>query len=250
MKIAIILMSLNVCGFLAAYFYRGRHFNAKVYDATMCLTAAMMFAIIVFDFMPHLFADFTANSEHIHSHEHQHEHSVIGEISSIKVGIFIFLILFGYTFQTMLERAISHSFTHKLENLALIVGMFLHAFTESAVLYDGQSVLNKSLFTGILLHSIPLSFVIAYTLLSKTNIKMAVLWFAIFLMAVPCGIYSNSMVLHVPKILLWISIFISGLMLHVIWHIWENVKAKSWTNYIMLAFGLAIGFGVTWFHGH
>ena len=256
MIIALSLIFINVLGFAFAYFFRERNFSQSLYNSIICLTAAMMFSIVVFDFLPHVFSDFTSldhphegheHCEHDHGHSHNHGFEW-SELNYVKVLIFGLLLVAGNFLQIYAEKGIQKKLQHKFENATLIFAMFLHSFSESAVLYDAYNQLNKSLFVGIILHTLPLSFVLAYTILSRSSSKMSALWFGVYLLSIPIGLISNQLMSDIPNVFQWISILVSGMVLHVIWHIWETVKDKSTKNYLFLSLGVVLGYIITCFH--
>lgn len=249
MKITLVLIFINLIGFILAFVLRNKKLSSNVYDSIVCLTAAMMFSIVLFDFLPHVFFDFIQYGALEMHHEHNHEHD-IHSLNYSRIALFFVLLLFGYLLQLFLEQYVQSRFEKKLENGMLIFAMFLHSFSESAVLYDSHQKLNESLLTGIIFHSVPLSFVLAYTILSRTSFKMSVLWFLIFLASIPLGIVSNKFMQASPQVFQWSSIIVSGVVLHVIWHIWGSIKQKTKLSYILLGMGLLFGYGVTLFHKH
>lgn len=245
-----LVVAINVVGFLIALYFKNRHFPQSWYEATLCLTASLMFSILAFDFLPHMFGDFTATEACAHHHDHAHEHHHSVNIDWVKAVIFGVLLVCGNFFQVVTEKILHKKLSLRFENGVLIFVMFLHSFSESSLLFDASSSLNKSLLTGILLHSAPLAFVVANTLLMRTSLKFSLIWFAIFLSAVPFGVMVNNEAHAMPVVFQWVSIFVTGMMMHVIWHLWESVKDKSYKSYLLVGLGLALGYGITLFHNH
>jgi hypothetical protein len=70
----------------------------------------------------------------------------------------------------------------------------------------------------------------------------------VFVIAVPLGVFGNRYVSEMPMLFLYLSVFIAGVMLHVVWHIWEEVKNKNTLSYVLLVVGLGLGYLITWAH--
>jgi hypothetical protein len=245
-----LVVAINIVGFLLALYFKNKHFPQSWYEAALCVTASLMFSILAFDFLPHMFGDFTATVVCDHPHDHAHEHHHSSSIDWVKVAIFAVLLVCGNFFQVVTEKVLHKKLSIRFENGVLIFVMFLHSFSESSLLFDVSSTLNKSLLTGIILHSAPLAFVIANTILMRTTLKFSVIWFVIFLLAVPIGVVVNKEAHTMPVVFQWVSIFVTGMMMHVIWHLWESIKDKSYKSYLLVGLGLALGYGITLFHSH
>lgn len=245
-----LLILLCIGAFGLAYYFRDKHFSPKIYDAITCFSASLIIGIVLFDFLPHQFADFLldSNSEHMHDGHCTHDQDL--SASYTQYLVFGGLVLGGLIFQVFLERMFHFKFSNRFENGMLVLGLFLHSFSEVSVLFDAQEQLNKALFTGILFHKLPISFVLAYTLLSRTSFKKSAIWFSVFLISVPLGMICNSYMHQFSGVFNLVSIFVSGMMLHVVWHILGGVKTNEKLNITVLVLGAILAYCITLFHAH
>ena len=245
-----ILIGLSLLAFALAYYFKDRHFSDKLYDSITCFGSALIIGVVLFDFLPHQYADFfSSDSGHDH-HGHEHHHSHETSFDFVKLCWFGLMVLAGVLFQLAIEKVFHVKFSHKFENGMLVLGMFLHSLSEVSILYDSAANLDKSLFTAILFHKVPLAFVLAYSLLSRSSVKMSMFWFALFITSIPLGLVCNQFAAGFPNMFNLFSVFVSGMMLHVVWHILETVKTRGTVNYILVFGGLGAGYLITLFHAH
>ena len=88
----------------------------------------------------------------------------------------------------------------------------------------------------------------ANTLLKDLGDKKGTFYFLVFMLSVPVGFALNRILANSGLVFGLASIFISGMMLHVIWHMLEVVKQKNIASWVLLVAGVLIGYGLTLFH--
>ena len=255
MHVLLTLLALSIIAFLIAFVFRNKKLNETIYDAITCLGATIILGVIVFDFIPHLFNDFPFNSQEIdlhHGHDHSHHghHHEKSNFTWSGSSLFSLLIIVGFFLQLGLEKWVIKKHNHILSDWILVIGLFLHSFSEVALLHDQSNQLNQSLFLGILCHKLPVAFILAYTLLKDVSIKKALMGYGVFMLSIPLGLLFNDFMSNSGVIFNLISVLITGMILHVIWHMIEAIKTKKVINWIMIFIGLAIGYSLTLFHVH
>lgn len=248
------LIGLSALAFVLAYMVRNKNLPPSLYDGILCFGGAVILGVTVFDFIPHLYVDFPflAESQHQHDlhHDHQHNHQHNEHWNGLKFGAFGLLLVIGFVAQFLLEKSLGKKQTDQSQHLFLVLGLFLHSFSETVVLQDELDHINKALFTGILFHKLPISFILAYTLLSTTTLKNSLLGFGFFVLSIPMALVSHFFMIGNPAILNPISVLVSGVLLHVVWHLFESLKTKSLKIWGILALGLGFGYAITLFHTH
>ena len=141
-----------------------------------------------------------------------------------------------------------HSEDHAILPMALMVGMFIHAFIEGIPLANEQEIFSPYLL-GILVHNIPISFILGAFLFSNQKKKISfpsVLIISLFALASPLGMllgqYFNpewqpyflaivgGIFLHISSVIIFesnknhnvdwrkIGLVISGIVLALIFH--------------------------------
>lgn len=242
------LIGLSVVAFVLAYLLRNRNFPQSIYDGILCFGGAVILGVTLFDFVPHLYADFPFFGGHEHHDHHGHHHDE--QWNWLKSSVFGLILIGGFISQILLEKFLGKKNKHEFQHVFLVIGLFLHSFSETVILHDEFDNINKALFTGILLHKLPISFILAYTLISTTTLKNSLFGFGFFLLAIPLGLASNSFMVDNPTILNLISVFVAGMLLHVVWHLLESLKSKNVRNLVVLIAGLGFGYAITLFHMH
>jgi len=189
-----ILLILSVLlGIILGYFF-GK--GQKLAKRLLAISAGFLLSITVLEVFPSIF------------HEHNHGIGIW-----ILVGVVLQLVLEGLT------KGFEHGhFHHKTQNdkifpIALIVGMFIHAFVEGIPLSNMSNEITPYL-QGILVHNLPISFVMgAFLLNGGYNKKVAWAVISIFTLASPLGMligeYFNS------KYHAYILAIVSGIFLHI-----------------------------------
>ena len=252
MAVLIILISLSLLAFGLAYVLRNRQLPETTYNAISTFGAAIILAVVVFDFLPHLFADFpffnTGEShDHHHHHEHYHDHGVV-DFSWSKFSVFSGLLLTGFFLQLGLENWVIKRQKHAWANWILVIGLLLHSFSEVALLHNQENILQEKLFLGILIHKLPVAFILAYTLIKDFGLKKAMVGFGVFMFSIPLGLVFNDLMISTGNLFNIVSVLIIGMILHVLWHMLEVIKSKNTLSWIMLILGLVTGFSITLFH--
>lgn len=252
MSVLIILLSLSLLAFALAYFLRNRHLPETTYHAISIFGAAVILGVVVFDFLPHLFLDFpffNDHSHHNHSGHHHHDHNSHSEsFNWNKFSLFSGLLLVGFVLQLALENWVVKKQKHALGDWVLVTGLFLHSFSEVALLHNQENILQEKLFLGILFHKLPVAFILAYTLIKDFGIKKATIGFGVFMLSVPLGLLFNNFMSDSGTFFNLVSVLITGMILHVLWHMLEAVKNKNVLSWVMLLLGLLVGYSVTLFH--
>ena len=176
-------------------------------------------------------------------------------IEDANIGLWI---VFGVLLQMFLEnltKGFEHGHFHyercNILPLGLILGMFIHAFIEGIPLareYDEHS----SYLLGILVHNLPISFVLgAFLLREKKNKIVALITILFFAAASPLGMLLGE---HMnPK---WNSYFLAlsgGIFLHIssviIFESNKNHK-MDWEKILLVILGVFIGILGHIFHEH
>lgn len=244
-----ILIGLSILAFGLAYYFRDKHFSTQLYDSITCFGSALIIGVVLFDFLPHQYSDFVSTSD-VHEHHHGHHHHHSASVDWLKLLWFGAIVIAGVLFQLGIEKAFHVKLSTKFENGMLVLGMFLHSLSEVSVLYDAGANLDKALFTAIIFHKVPLAFILAYSLLSRSSVKMSMFWFAIFMSSIPIGLVCNQYASGFPVAFNVIAVFVSGMMLHVVWHILDAVKDRNTLNYSLFFGGVICGYLITLFHSH
>ena len=128
----------------------------------------------------------------------------------------------GVLLQMLLEnltKGFEHGhFHHHTEGknilpLALIIGLFIHAFLEGIPLANEKEVLSPYL-TGILVHNIPISFILgAFLVKNKKFSASAFLIIAIFALASPFGLFLGQY--FNPNLEVYFLALVGGIFLHI-----------------------------------
>ena len=177
------------------------------------------------------------------------------KVEDENIGLWI---VFGVLLQMFLEnltKGFEHGHFHyercNILPVGLILGMFIHAFIEGIPLareYDEHS----SYLLGILVHNLPISFVLgAFLLIEKKNKIVALITILFFAAASPLGMLLGE---HMnPK---WNSYFLAlsgGIFLHIssviIFESNKNHK-MDWEKILIVILGVFIGILGHIFHEH
>ena len=144
-----------------------------------------------------------------------------------------------------------HSEGKNILPLALMIGMFIHAFLEGIPLANEKEVLSPYL-TGILVHNIPISFILgAFLVKNKKFSASAFLIIAIFALASPLGLilgrYFN------PDLEVYFLALVGGIFLHISSVIiFESSKNHNfdWKKIGLVALGVLLAMTGHLFHRH
>jgi len=192
----LLILSVLLGIILGKIFGKGQEFAKKL----LAISAGFLLSITVMEVFPTIF----------HDHNHEHHHS-IGVW--ILVGVVLQLVLEGLT------KGFEHGhFHHKTEDnkifpIALVAGMFIHAFVEGIPLSNMPNEITPYL-QGILVHNLPISFVMgAFLLNGGYNKKIAWVIISTFALASPLGMligdYFN------PKYHTYVLAIVGGIFLHI-----------------------------------
>lgn len=144
-----------------------------------------------------------------------------------------------------------HSDEKNILPLALMVGLFVHAFLEGIPLANETEVMSPYL-TGILVHNIPISFILgAFLVKNKKFSASAFLIIAIFALASPMGLvlgkYFN------PDLKIYFLAIVGGIFLHISSVIiFESNKNHNidWQKIGLVTLGVLLAMGGHLFHSH
>jgi len=192
MTYILLILSVLLGIILGKFFGKGQKFAKSL----LSISAGFLLSITVLEVFPSVF------------HDHNHEIGIW-----ILVGVVLQLVLEGLT------KGFEHGhFHHKSEDgkifpIALIAGMFIHAFVEGIPLSNMPNEITPYL-QGILVHNLPISFVMgAFLLNGGYNKKVAWAVIFIFTIASPLGMligkYFN------PEYHAYILAIVSGIFLHI-----------------------------------
>lgn len=135
--------------------------------------------------------------------------------------------------------------------LALMVGLFVHAFLEGIPLANETEIFSPYL-TGILVHNIPISFILgAFLVKNKKFSTSAFLIIALFALASPLGLllgkYFN------PDLKIYFLALVGGIFLHISSVIiFESNKNHNvdWQKMGLVALGVLLAMMGHFFHDH
>lgn len=166
----------------------------------------------------------------------------------------------GVLLQMLLEnltKGFEHGhFHHHTEDknilpLALMVGLFIHAFLEGIPL-SNETVILSPYLTGILVHNIPISFILgAFLVKNKKFSASSILIMTIFVLASPFGLllgkYFN------PDLKVYFLALVGGIFLHISSVIiFESNKNHNvdWQKIGLVTLGVLLAMTGHFFHQH
>lgn len=166
----------------------------------------------------------------------------------------------GVLLQMLLEnltKGFEHGhFHHHTEGknilpLALMIGLFIHAFLEGIPLANEKEVVSPYL-TGILVHNIPISFILgAFLVKNKKFSASAFLIIAIFALASPFGLFLGQY--FNPNLEVYFLALVGGIFLHISSVIiFESNKNHNvdWKKIGLVALGILLAMTGHLFHSH
>ena len=166
----------------------------------------------------------------------------------------------GVLLQMLLEnltKGFEHGhFHHHTEGknilpLALMVGLFIHAFLEGIPLANEEVTLSPYL-TGILVHNIPISFILgAFLVKNKKFSPSSVLIISIFALASPLGLILGKY--FSPDLEVYFLALVGGIFLHISSVIiFESNKNHNvdWKKIGYVALGVVLAMTSHLFHTH
>lgn len=174
------------------------------------------------------------------------------------IGMFV---IGGVLLQMLLEnltKGFEHGhFHHHHEEknilpLALMLGMFVHAFLEGIPLANETDVFSPYLM-GILFHNLPISFVLGAFLIHKKTAFSTSSWLviSIFAVASPLGLLLGNY--FDPNLQVYFLALVGGIFLHISSVIiFESNKNHNidWQKILMVALGVGLGMFGHLFHSH
>ena len=135
--------------------------------------------------------------------------------------------------------------------LALMIGLFVHAFLEGIPLANETEVLSPYL-TGILVHNIPISFILgAFLVKNKKFSTSAFLIIALFALASPLGLILGKY--FSPDLKIYFLALVGGIFLHISSVIiFESNKNHNvdWQKIGVVALGVLLAMTGHIFHDH
>ena len=135
--------------------------------------------------------------------------------------------------------------------LALMIGLFVHAFLEGIPLANETEVLSPYL-TGILVHNIPISFILgAFLVKNKKFSTSAFLIIALFALASPLGLILGKY--FSPDLKIYFLALVGGIFLHISSVIiFESNKNHNvdWKKIGYVALGVLLAMTSHLFHNH
>lgn len=135
--------------------------------------------------------------------------------------------------------------------LALMIGLFVHAFLEGIPLANETEVLSPYL-TGILVHNIPISFILgAFLVKNKKFSTSAFLIIALFALASPLGLILGKY--FSPDLKIYFLALVGGIFLHISSVIiFESNKNHNvdWQKIGLVALGVLFAMTGHIFHDH
>jgi zinc transporter ZupT len=192
-----------IAGFALSYVVKPE--NRKRTRAIVTFSGAYLFSISVLHLFPEVY---------FHGDEHSH-----------RLGIFI---LAGFLTQFVLEflsKGLEHGHIHfdkKGFPFLMIIGLFIHAFVEGLPLGKGASAefhhhdLRENLFLGILIHKLPIAFILSGFLRANYNkLSLTLLVVALFALMTPLGMWVSEMGLGKKIPTEDVLAFTLGIFLHV-----------------------------------
>lgn len=166
----------------------------------------------------------------------------------------------GVLLQMLLEnltKGFEHGHFHhpaegkKILPLALMIGLFIHAFLEGIPLANEQEIFSPYL-TGILVHNIPISFILgAFLVKNKKFSPSSFLIVSIFALASPMGLVLGKY-FH-PDLEVYFLALVGGIFLHISSVIiFESSKNHNvdWQKIGYVLFGVMLAVSGHFFHSH
>jgi len=234
--ITVLLLILSV----VAGVFLGKHFGKKEKLAKnlLVLSAGFLITICLNEVFPEVYTAGTGRS----------------------LGIFV---IAGVLLQMILEaltKGFEHGhFHHHSERnilpVALMVGLFIHAFIEGIPLANEEQALSPYLM-GIVFHNLPISFILGAFLFNrkegtKGNSYPSLLIVALFALASPMGMLLGNY--FNPDLQPYFLAIVGGIFLHISSVIiFESNKNHNidWTKIGLVIIGVSLALFMHLFHGH
>ena len=171
------------------------------------------------------------------------------------IGLFVIAGVLLQMFLENLTKGFEHGHFHEHDHqpilpMALMVGMFIHAFIEGIPLANEHNVFSPYLL-GILFHNLPISFVLGIFLFKNKMSFPGILIVSLFAISSPLGMilgkYFN------PNLQPYYLAVVGGIFLHIssviIFESNKNHK-MDWTKIILVIAGVLLAVTSHLFHHH
>ena len=229
MIIALLILSVIIGVFLGKFFGG----NEKFAKNLLILSAGFLIAVCVVEVFPEVYS----SSDH-------------------NIGIWI---IAGVLLQMILEsltKGFEHGhFHHHHEEknilpIALMFGMFIHAFLEGIPLANITETTSPYLL-GIIFHNLPISFILGAFLLGRKSSVLSWVIVSIFALASPLGMFLGDY--FNPNLQNYFLALVGGIFLHIssviIFESNKNHK-MDWQKIFLVAAGVALALLNHTFHSH
>ncbi|OWK73325.1 zinc permease [Flavobacteriaceae bacterium JJC] len=230
MIILLLILSVLAGVFLGKFFGEKQKFAKNL----LILSAGFLITICLNDVFPEVYASDNHN-----------------------IGIFV---IAGVLLQMLLEnltKGFEHGhFHHHQEEksilpIALMIGMFIHAFLEGIPLANEKNIFDPYLM-GILFHNLPISFVLGAFLIRKNKFTTSSwLVIAFFAIASPLGLLLGNY--FNPDFKVYFLALVGGIFLHISSVIiFESNKNHNidWTKILMVICGIVLALVSHLSHSH
>lgn len=229
------IVLLLICSVLVGVFL-GKYFGGqqKLAKSLLVVSAGFLITICINEVFPEIYGT--------------HSHSI---------GIYV---IGGVLLQMLLEsltKGFEHGHMHhhhdeeQILPLALIVGLFIHAFIEGIPLAQETNIMSPYLL-GIVFHNLPISFVLG-SFLSQSKTYSRKFWFIvmIFALASPMGMFLGHY--FNPDLKVYFLAVVAGIFLHIssviIFESNKNHK-MDWAKILYVVIGVSLGLLTHVFHVH
>lgn len=245
MVITLLILSVVIGVLLGSFFGK----NEKLAKQLLILSAGFLIAICLNEVFPQVYAE----QHHHHHHEGEHHHH---DHSHTNMGLFVIAGVILQMFLESLTKGFEHGHIHHHEEdkkqilpYALMFGLFIHAFIEGIPLASEQT--STAYLLGIVVHNIPISFVLGAFLFSKKVNFQSVLIVILFAISSPLGMilgkYFN------PDWQPYFLAIVGGIFIHIssviIFESNKNHKME-WGKIILVIAGVALAYLTHLSHSH
>lgn len=184
---------------------------------------------------------------------------VFPEIYSINNNWIGFFVIAGVLLQMLLEnltKGFEHGHFHQHSEeknilpIALMIGLFVHAFIEGIPL-STISEINSPYLMGILVHNLPISFVLGAFLFKKKTSISGIVIVLLFALSSPLGMLLGQF--FNPKLEPYFLAIVGGIFLHISSVIiFESNKnhQMDWQKIILVIVGISFALFGHFFHAH
>lgn len=229
MIVLLLILSVLSGVFLGKYFGS----NAKLAKNLLIFSAGFLITICLNEIFPEVY----------HSENHNIGIWVIG-------GVLLQLLLENLT-KGFEHGHFHHHSEHGILPIALMLGMFIHAFIEGIPLGNETDIFSPYLM-GILLHNLPISFILGAFLMKNGKFsKTSWLIIAIFALASPLGMLLGNFI--DAEVKSYFLALVGGIFLHISSVIiFESNKNHNidWQKISMVVLGVVVAIAMHTFHHH